>query len=103
MNIPFGVVQVDADEVVDSIDEKPTITYLINSGVYVVSPEILDMIPESGIYPMTSLIDDVRKSGMKVFGFEFDDSWRDIGRLDDYIKAFNGNDEIDTTIDFDTK
>lgn len=100
MNIPFGVVKVDDSEVVESIDEKPNLKFLINSGIYVVSPELLDIIPENGMYPMTTFIEDAKKNGMSVLGYEFDDPWKDIGRLDDYFKAFNGSDENDTVIEF---
>jgi NDP-sugar pyrophosphorylase family protein len=63
--------------------------FLINSGIYVVSPNLLDIIPDDGEYLMTKLIDEARNSGFKVLGYQFTESWRDIGRLDDYLKAIN--------------
>ncbi|MFW9964002.1 MAG: sugar phosphate nucleotidyltransferase [Candidatus Sifarchaeia archaeon] len=100
LDIPYGVVKVESENSIESIDEKPTLEFLINSGIYVVSPELLDIIPDSGIYPMTSLITDSKAKGMTVLGYQFTDSWKDIGRLDDYLKALNGEDN--PPIEFDS-
>ncbi|MBY8998569.1 MAG: nucleotidyl transferase, partial [Candidatus Thorarchaeota archaeon] len=75
------------------------LTYLINSGIYVVSPSVLPLIPDEGVYAMTTLIEDARKNGMKVAGYEFTDSWRDIGQMDDYMKVLSdieNGEETDT-------
>ena len=93
LNIPYGVVKVASQDSIESIDEKPILEFLINSGIYVISPSLLDIIPETGMYPMTSLIADAKERGMNVLGYQFTESWKDIGRLDDYIKALNGADK----------
>jgi len=95
LDIPYGVASLDEDSMISQLDEKPTIEYLINAGIYCVSPGLLDNIPLSGVYHMTQLIDDCLAKDQRVLGFIFEDSWRDIGRLDDYMKARydNGDDE----------
>jgi NDP-sugar pyrophosphorylase family protein len=90
-DIPYGVAELSEDNEIESLDEKPTYQYMINSGIYVVSTSLIDVIPENGVYHMTDLIVDARKKGKSVVGHVFEDSWRDIGRLDDYIKAVNEN------------
>ena len=87
--IAYGVVNVDDESMIKGVQEKPTLTYLINSGIYVVSPTVLPLIPDEGVYAMTTLIEDARKNGMEVAGYEFSDSWRDIGRMDDYMKVLS--------------
>lgn len=91
MDIPYGVVKLDDEKTVTLLEEKPREKFLINSGIYVVSHEAMMLIPQHGIYHMTDLINDVKAKGMSVVGLEFDDKWRDIGRLDDYLKAADSN------------
>jgi NDP-sugar pyrophosphorylase family protein len=83
----YGIVDVDGDSMVLGLQEKPMLSYLVNSGIYVVSPSAMELVPESGVFPMTTLINEALKSGLRVVGYEFADSWRDIGRMDDYMKA----------------
>ncbi|MFW9888298.1 MAG: sugar phosphate nucleotidyltransferase, partial [Candidatus Thorarchaeota archaeon] len=97
MKVPYGVAELGNDFNLIRMDEKPTLEYLINSGIYAVSADIIEMIPSAGIYHMTDLMADAIAQGKKVSGFSFDDSWRDIGRLNDYLDAVNDNGE-DTSL-----
>ncbi|MFX1483538.1 MAG: sugar phosphate nucleotidyltransferase [Promethearchaeota archaeon] len=97
--IAYGVVDVDENSMILSLQEKPELSYLINSGIYVLSPSVLDLIPYEGEYAMTTLIEDAQKNHLKVVGYEFTDPWRDIGRMDDYMKALSdieNGEETDT-------
>ncbi len=97
--IAYGVVDIDEDSLIHGFREKPTLTYLINSGIYVVSPSVMDLIPEKGEFAMTTLIDEARKNDLRVAGYEFTEPWRDIGRMDDYMKALSdveNGEETDT-------
>lgn len=98
MKVPYGVAEIGNDGLMESMIEKPDLEYLINAGIYAVSPSLLEQIPPSGLYHMTDLIRDSRKANRTIIGYPFDDAWRDIGRLDDYIKAFNGSKD-DTTME----
>ena len=104
LNIPYGVAKTVEDNLLETIDEKPTLDFLINSGVYVISPKLLDIIPSEGMYPMIDLISDTKDKGMKVLGYPFEDSWRDIGRLDDYMDVYheteNGTSKNDIHLKF---
>ncbi|MHA2142398.1 MAG: sugar phosphate nucleotidyltransferase [Candidatus Thorarchaeota archaeon] len=97
MKIPYGVAKLGTNSNLLEMDEKPVLEYLINSGIYAVSPDIVGLIPSEGMYHMTDFIADAISQGIKVSGYTFDDSWRDIGRLDDYLEAVNDNGE-DTTL-----
>ncbi len=87
--VAYGVIELDEEKRIVEIREKPDVSFLINSGIYVVSPNLLEIIPPEGEYPMTELIESARESGFNVLGYQFTESWRDIGRLDDYLKAIN--------------
>jgi NDP-sugar pyrophosphorylase family protein len=93
INIPYGVASLNEKKMIDIIDEKPTFYFLINSGIYVISKNILSIVPSVGIYPMTKFITDCIEHDKRVIGYEFDNDWRDIGHLDDYMKVAHDNSE----------
>lgn len=84
--IPFGVVKSNGVDIV-GISEKPTVSYLINAGIYVLSGEALSLVPPSQHYNMTDLIHDLITVKRRVVGFPIEEYWMDIGRLGDYEKA----------------
>jgi len=97
--IAYGVAETSETHALLRIDEKPSMTFLINSGIYAITPKVLKLIPAKGLFQMTDLINKAIKEGMNVIGFEFEEPWRDIGRLDDYMKAVG---EIENGLEGDT-
>jgi NDP-sugar pyrophosphorylase family protein len=73
--------------VITSLEEKPTISCYINSGVYALNPEMINLIPEDELYNMTELINDGMKAGYKSGIYQITEYWADIGQLEDYKKA----------------
>lgn len=88
VQIPYGVLQINGEKVY-GIEEKPLKTHLISTGVYVLDPTVLSLIPGDTYFDMTSLIDAALKNGLNVGVFEIDDYWIDIGHKDDFLKANN--------------
>lgn len=86
MQVPYGVVEAK-DGLVSELREKPRITFLVNAGIYLLEPSVLQYIPESGRYDMTDLINRLLQQGETVVGFPVMEYWLDIGRLDDFQKA----------------
>lgn len=87
IDIEFGVIDIDQDSRITACREKPSISYLINMGIYIVSPEAIDLIPYNQFYPFTDLVDQLLKRNDRVFGYEFDGKWVDLGRVDDLTEA----------------
>ena len=68
--------------------EKPSLNYLINSGLYVIEPSVLDLIPQNKAFDMTDLIEKMLKEGERVGVFPIDDnSWIDLGQWEQYRDA----------------
>lgn len=93
MQVPFGVVNAQGAQVT-RIDEKPTQNYTISAGVYVLSPEALEIVPHDSFYDMPTLIADMIVKGMTVRLQRAEGYWMDIGRKSDYDQA---NAEFDNT------
>ena len=86
--IPYGTCKLNDDGHLSKINEKPKYNFLINTGLYVVNPNILNLIPKDKFYHITHLIEDVKSKGKKVGVFPIDDSsWLDVGQWNDYKKA----------------
>ena len=86
--IPFGVVKVNGMELIDFI-EKPTLTHLVNAGIYVLNPDILSFLPYDEYIDMPTLLEDAKSSGRKVAVFPLHEYWIDIGRPETLTEAVN--------------
>lgn len=84
--LPFGVVK-EEDGYVTEIVEKPMISSLVNAGVYVFNPSVLDMVPDETFYDAPNLISDVVRCGQKVKCFMLHEYWIDIGRPESLAQA----------------
>jgi len=84
--VPFGVLDIDVDRVV-AIHEKPVFTHFINSGIYVIDPAALDLLPASGPFDMPRLVDATLAGGYPVRAFPICEYWLDVGRMDDFQRA----------------
>ncbi|MBL9132120.1 MAG: nucleotidyltransferase family protein [Verrucomicrobiaceae bacterium] len=86
--VPFGCLEVN-DGRVTSLVEKPTLTQLINAGMYVLSPEIIARVPRKP-YPITNLFEEALQLGDKVGAFEIVDDWIDVGQREQLKQARGG-------------
>jgi dTDP-glucose pyrophosphorylase len=84
--VPYGVVVSD-DHVVRSIEEKPAHAWLINAGIYVLSPEVVHRVPAAQRIDMPELISDEIARGGSVNAFPLREYWLDIGRMAEFEKA----------------
>ncbi len=86
--IPYGTCELDGEGHLLQINEKPRFDFLVNTGLYVLNPDILSLIPENRFYHITNLIEDAKKRGKKVGVFPIDDDdWIDVGQWAEYQRA----------------
>lgn len=80
--IPYGVLHSEKEGIVSSMEEKPTISYLINTGMYIVNPDALTKIPKDTFYHMPSLAESIMKEGGKVGTYPIsENSFLDMGQF----------------------
>ena len=88
--IPYGVCEFNENGDLKSIKEKPQYDYFVNTGLYIVEPKVLKLIPNNKKFDMNELLDKVRSSAMKIGVFPISESsWIDIGQWPEYIKNSN--------------
>ncbi|WP_103599891.1 nucleotidyltransferase family protein [Campylobacter concisus] len=84
--VPYGVVKMNDNKIVE-ISEKPVQKFFVSAGIYMLSPEILDLIPQNEFYDMPTLFEKAISKGKNVISFPIHEYWIDIGRLEEYQKA----------------
>jgi len=86
VKVPFGVVECE-DVRITQLKEKPTLSFFINAGIYILEPSACDFIPEGERFDMTDLIQSLLDAGLPVVSFPIIEYWLDVGRHDDYQQA----------------
>lgn len=86
MQVPFGVVQCE-DVQITALQEKPSMNFFINAGIYLLEPSAYDSIPEGHPFDMTDLIKKLVVEARTVIGFPITEYWIDVGRPEDYKKV----------------
>jgi dTDP-glucose pyrophosphorylase len=92
--LPYGVVEV-AGSKIRSFREKPVFDFFVNAGIYVVNPEVIEMIPPDTYFDMPTLFE--RLSESQRVAFPIHEYWLDIGRPDDLERAIRENQRPDAT------
>ena len=86
--IPYGTCLLDKNGDLRKISEKPSLNYLVNSGMYLLNPSSLNLIPAEDHYDITSLIEDSISNGKSVGVYPVkEDDWSDIGQWAEYKKV----------------
>ena len=86
--IPYGTCELNSDGHLSHINEKPRFDFLINTGLYVINPDVLELIPETKFYHITHLIEDAKIKDKKIGVYPInDDIWIDVGEWAEYQKA----------------
>lgn len=87
MTIPYGTVDIREDGSVIRLKEKPELSFITNTGFYVIEPEFLKLIPENTFIHITDLIQQCIEEGRNVGVYKIsEDKWLDMGQLDELEK-----------------
>jgi NDP-sugar pyrophosphorylase family protein len=86
--IDYGVLVVDESGTLTGFQEKPSKGYEVSMGIYMVSREALDYVPNAP-YGFDGLMGDLLAARREVHVERFGGYWLDIGRPDDYAQAID--------------
>jgi len=79
--IPYGVVHLGENGSIRSMEEKPEFSFFTNTGLYVVEPEVIDLIPENEEIGFPTVIEGLRKDGRNIGVYPVsENSWMDMGQ-----------------------
>ena len=87
MAIPYGTLETKENGLLSDIKEKPEFTFKINTGMYILEPDLIEEIPENEFYHITFLIEKLVKQGRRVGVYPINEgSWTDVGNWNEYLK-----------------
>ena len=82
--VPYGVLDVKEQGIVAGMREKPSISNFINTGMYIVNPELIALIPDDTFYHMPQLVEEAIARGMKVGMYPIsEDAFLDMGEFEE--------------------
>lgn len=87
MVIPYGTVITDEDDRVIEMKEKPELSFVTNTGFYILEPEFLELIPDNTFVHITDIIQkciDLKKN-IGIYRIS-EDKWLDMGQLEELEK-----------------
>ena len=88
--IPYGVIETGEDGLMETLREKPELSYQVNSGVYILNPELIEEIPKGKLFHITHLMEKVKARGGRVGCFPVsENSWHDMGEWPEYLRMIN--------------
>lgn len=85
--IPYGVCELNSDGSLSQINEKPEYDMLVNTGMYIINPQVFKLIPSDTFYHITQLIESTLKLNKKVGVYPVSEkSWIDVGQWNEFNK-----------------
>lgn len=84
--VPYGVINAVRDRLV-GFEEKPIYTSMVNAGIYVINPEVIDRIPKDSCFDMDQLFQNMLEGDEPLSIFPVREYWIDIGTIEDYNQA----------------
>lgn len=82
--IPYGVVETDEQGMITNMKEKPGFSFLINTGLYMIEPDVLDNIKDGEFIHLPDLAQRYLEQGEKVGVFPISEkAWMDMGQFNE--------------------
>ncbi|MDN5342779.1 MULTISPECIES: sugar phosphate nucleotidyltransferase [Oceanotoga] len=88
INIPYGVIK-QKDNIFVDIEEKPILSYMVNTGIYILNPNVLKLIKKGEEIDMPDLISRAKLRKMSIRVYNSNKKMIDIGQWDYYKKFIN--------------
>lgn len=86
--IPYGVCEIENEGELRQIIEKPEYNFLVNTGMYLLEPHVLSLIPSDTMFHITDLIAKLKQNKARIGVFPISEkSWIDIGQWEEYRKT----------------
>jgi len=89
--VPYGVCEVDKNGGLIQFKEKPETDYIVNTGFYLIEPNVLDLLEPGEVCGMNTLIHKAQESGLTIGVFPvMSHQWKDFGDMVHFQKEIQG-------------
>lgn len=87
INIPYGVVDMGVNGVIEGMREKPLMSFLTNTGIYIVEPSVVDSMIDGEAIGFPDIVERERQKGHKVAVYPVSENdWMDMGQIPELEK-----------------
>jgi NDP-sugar pyrophosphorylase family protein len=84
IKIPYGVIEISEQGEIESMKEKPDLSFFTNTGMYIVEPLIIEELENDTVIGFPDIIDKYKNTGAKIGVFPIsENSWMDMGQFDE--------------------
>lgn len=81
--IPYGIVDINEKGEIKEMKEKPAISFLTNTGCYIVEPKVIEELEDNQMIGFPDIIEKYRQQGQRVGVYPISESsWLDMGQID---------------------
>lgn len=91
--VPYGLIKANHDHLV-GFEEKPVFSGFINAGIYILSQDALDCVPEDSFFNMDNLFEILIQNKNPVCIFPIREYWTDIGEMKSFNQACKDYDNV---------
>ena len=87
INIPYGVVEMGINGTIRDMREKPLMSFLTNTGIYIVEPEVMEDVEDGVPIGFPDIVEREKRKGKRVAVFPVSENdWMDMGQLPELEK-----------------
>lgn len=84
IRIPYGVIEISETGEIESMKEKPELSFFTNTGMYIVEPKIIEELEEYKPIGFPDIIEQYKAKGEKIGIYPIsENSWMDMGQIDE--------------------
>ncbi len=84
VKIPYGVIEISDTGEIESMKEKPELSFFTNTGMYIVEPSVISELADNTVIGFPDIIEKHQKAGAKIGVYPISEkSWLDMGQLDE--------------------
>ncbi len=83
-SIPYGVVEIGEDGNIESMREKPQLSFFTNTGCYIVEPEVIEELEDNVSIGFPDIIEKYKQQGKSVGVYPIGEkAWMDMGNMEE--------------------
>ncbi len=87
ITIPYGIVEMGKNGIIETMREKPELSFLTNTSIYLVEPEVIEEIPEDTPISFPEVIQMQIDKGRKTAAYPVSENeWLDMGQMSELEK-----------------
>lgn len=87
IQIPYGVIEINETGEIEEMKEKPVLSFITNTGLYIVEPKIIEELEDDKVLGFPEIIEKYRQEGHKVGVYPIsENAWLDMGQPEEMEK-----------------